>query len=80
MTGNPFSAYPIAGAIKSASFMVPYLSSRVTHPSNAPGTVIASMPVTGIWLIFREVKCSRFSARGARPLALSPSSFFVFDA
>ena len=58
--------------------MVPYLSSSVTHPSNAPGTVIASMPVTGIWLIFCDVKYSRFSARGARPLAFSPS-VFVFD-
>ena len=43
----------------------------MTQPSNAPGTVIGSMPVIGIWVIFRDVKCSRFSARGARPLALS---------
>jgi hypothetical protein len=79
MTGNPFSAYAIAGASRSASFIVPCFSSRVTHPSNAPGTVTGSMPVVGIWAIFREVKYSRVSARGAQPLAFSASSFFVFD-
>ena len=79
MTGNPFSAYPIAGAIRSASFIVPCFSSSVIQPSKAPGTVIVSMPLVGIWVILREMKCSRVSARGARPLALSASSFFVFD-
>ena len=62
-----------------ASFIVPCLSSSVTQPSNAPGTVIVGMPVVGIWAIFRDVKYSRLSARGAWPLAFSPSSFFVFD-
>ena len=36
--------------------MVPYFSSSVTHPSKAPGTVIGSMPVSGICVIFREAK------------------------
>jgi hypothetical protein len=78
MTGNPFSAYPMAGASRSASFIVPCFSSSVTHPSNAPGTVMGSMPVAGIWVIFRDVKYSRFNARGARPPAFSASSFLVF--
>jgi hypothetical protein len=35
---------------------VPCFSSSVTQPSNAPGTVIGSMPLTGICAILREVK------------------------
>ena len=66
ITGNPFSAYAIAGASRSASFMVPCFSSSVTHPSNAPGTVIGSIPVDGICAIFRDVKCSRFNAARGR--------------
>jgi hypothetical protein len=78
ITGKPSSAYAIAGASKSASFIVPNFSSSVVQPSNAPGTVIGSMPVVGICVMLRERSRSRLSARGARPLALSPASVFVF--
>ena len=79
ITGNPFSAYAIAGASRSASFMVPCFSSSVTHPSNAPGTVIGSMPANGICAIFRDVKYSTAQARAARVRShSSASSFFVF--
>jgi hypothetical protein len=56
ITGNPFSAYEIAGAIKSANFIVPYFSSSVSQPSNAPGTVIVSIPLSGICVILFAVK------------------------
>ena len=59
--------------------MVPCFSRTVTQPSNAPGTVIVSMPDKGIWVMPFEVTRSRVSARGARPLAFSASIFFVFD-
>ena len=81
ITAKPLSAYSIAGANRSASFIVPCFSSSVTHPSNAPGTVTGSMPVVGICAIFRDVKCSRVSARGARPLAFGPHpGFFACSA
>ena len=51
ITGKPLSAYSIAGISNSESFTVPYFSSRVTQPSNAPGTVIGSMPLSGMVLI-----------------------------
>ena len=55
-TGNPSSAYAMAGASRSASFIVPCFSSSVTQPSKAPGTVIGSIPVIGIVAIFRDAK------------------------
>ena len=78
ITGKPFSASAIAGASRSGSFIVPCFSSSVTHPSNAPGTVMVSMPESGICLWPRPATRSAVSARGARPLALSASIFLVF--
>ena len=79
ITGKPFSAYSIAGASSSASFIVPYLSSSVTQPSNAPGTVIGSMPVSGICVIFAlceviESQRARRAAAGVERLRASWSS------
>jgi hypothetical protein len=56
ITGNPFSAYVMAGSSSEASGMVPNFSSSVTQPSNAPGTVIASMPVDGIVVMCFDAK------------------------
>ena len=57
---------------------MPCFSSSVIQPSNAPGTVMVSMPVDRHLLVTERGTRAAVSARGARPLAFSASSFFVF--
>ena len=68
-TMKPSSAYLIAGAITSASYIVPYFASASVSPATDPGTPLANGPTT---LLSREIARARrdtcrATRRSARP-------------
>ena len=74
LTGNPFSAYSIAGSNASARLMVPSLSSRTSHPCTVPGTDTEYGPIAGILLRPCDSNSSMLAALGARPLPFSATT------
>ena len=66
--GNPSRAYRSARPASSEKGRVPNRSSKVNHPSTAPGTVTVSGPKVGIRSEeIPERTASRVAAAGARP-------------
>ena len=75
-TGKPSSAYFIAGCRRWDSGMVPQLSSRVSHPWTAPGTVTEWTPLCGIVVCPSAFSASIVASMGARPLPLIARTLF----
>jgi hypothetical protein len=70
VTGNPFSAWWIAGLriVPKGSF--PNRARSTSHPATAPGTVTEYTPREGIRVMFLDARNS-----GVRPLAAQPLAF-----
>ena len=74
LTGNPFSAYSIAGSSASARLIVPSLSSKTSQPCTVPGADTDNGPNAGIRVLPWSRSWSMLAAIGARPLPFSATT------